>query len=430
MDGWFSNITSSLASAVSEVEQGLNKALDVPAASEPPAGAAAAATATAPPPNTSAVDDGFAALGGFLSASLASVASLKPNDAWDLAAFSPAAAGVGAVRTPDEPTPNLKPDARKADVVSPAREPAADVLVKADVSTGNATNHVKDDTGPDAAASDVAPVSVVTSVAAAPIVDADHDDALSLKRKADPSPPAPIEPVLNAPKDSQSKKVISTVTEATTAEPSLEKDTVPAIDDENIPPPAAAAAAPLSPEKRLASIISQREQQLLAAMTANAALSDEISDLKKQIDVLVSKDSASVLEEFTKRLDASEKANSLALKDRDKYKSNYNALQASFDDTIKQLSDREEKIKNLLEEGEKLSKNELKMSTIVKKLRAKEQESETLMKEQTKKIEQLTTELSDLKEKWSRLTESERRLGGGGRVLLLLFELWTLIYQF
>ncbi|KAJ3131571.1 TATA element modulatory factor 1 [Physocladia obscura] len=179
----------------------------------------------------------------------------------------------------------------------------------------------------------------------------------------------------------------------------------------------------LTEEQRLISIISQREQQILSALLANTLLSDDIADLKKQIDALPaaapnnstsSHDSTSshaAFEEFARRLDVSEKLSNSAIKDRDKYNANLASLQSSFDETLRQLSEREEKIKILLEEGEKLSKNELKMSTITKKLRAKEAESESLIKDQSKKIENLTLELSDLKEKLSRLIESEKKLG-------------------
>ncbi|KAJ3121534.1 TATA element modulatory factor 1 [Physocladia obscura] len=178
----------------------------------------------------------------------------------------------------------------------------------------------------------------------------------------------------------------------------------------------------LTEEQRLASVISQREQQLVSAMSANALLSDDIADLKKQIDALSatapnnSTSSLATLEEFARRLDASEKSTNSAIRDRDKYKANLAFLQSSFDETLRQLGEREEKIKNLFEEGEKLSKNELKMSTIVKKLRIKEADSESQIKDQSKKIENLTLELNELKEKLSGLTENEKKLGESLRI--------------
>jgi chaperonin cofactor prefoldin len=54
----------------------------------------------------------------------------------------------------------------------------------------------------------------------------------------------------------------------------------------------------------------------------------------------------------------------------------------------------------------------LKISTIVKKLRAKEAETDKELKELTKKLEASASEISDLKEKVQRMTEIERRLNG------------------
>ncbi|KAJ3070490.1 TATA element modulatory factor 1 [Podochytrium sp. JEL0797] len=391
--GWFtqgfSNLTAGIAQAVSEVESRLDKALDAPLT------AATGASANASDTTHPAKDASTMPL-DYFSASLASVAS----------SVAKAANSQGlAIHQQLQQANVLPPAASESNEASMSRDPVR--VVPHPVSVAVVPHPAPVTVFPQS------PVAVVPHPAPVAVVPQTNPASVAAPPALDPPVEAPAPP-----------PPTSIPTVHPSSEPIAEPPVLEPMDDPAPDP------IPLTEPQKLASVISQREQQLMAAMTANAMLSDEITEMKAQIDALEAKltqpvsagdaaGGASVdavaLEEFTKRLEKSEKAGNIAIRDRDKYKANLAGLQASFDDAIKQLGDREEKIKILLEEGEKLSKNELKMSTIVKKLRAKEQESETQIKDQLQKIELMTAELYDLKEKFARVTESEKRLGDSAK---------------
>lgn len=62
--------------------------------------------------------------------------------------------------------------------------------------------------------------------------------------------------------------------------------------------------------------------------------------------------------------------------------------------------------------GEKLSKTELKQTTIIKKLRSEKQDLERTIAELQKKIEKSSSELVEANAKLIRVSESEKRLKG------------------
>ncbi|PUU82373.1 hypothetical protein B9Z19DRAFT_429050 [Tuber borchii] len=75
----------------------------------------------------------------------------------------------------------------------------------------------------------------------------------------------------------------------------------------------------------------------------------------------------------------------------------------------KKLAEAQEKIALLLEEGEKLSKNELKLQNSIKKLRTKAQEEEKATAEAKRRAERAEKEAIDAKEKAKRAVENEKR---------------------
>jgi len=75
----------------------------------------------------------------------------------------------------------------------------------------------------------------------------------------------------------------------------------------------------------------------------------------------------------------------------------------------KKLAEAQEKIALLLEEGEKLSKNELKLQNSIKKFRIKAQEEEKATAEAKRRAERAEKEAIDAKEKAKRAVESEKR---------------------
>ncbi|XP_075014750.1 TATA element modulatory factor isoform X2 [Calonectris borealis] len=74
------------------------------------------------------------------------------------------------------------------------------------------------------------------------------------------------------------------------------------------------------------------------------------------------------------------------------------ATRLNTNETAELLKEKEEQIKGLMEEGEKLSKQQLHNSNIIKKLRAKEKERENINTKQNKKIKELEEELQHLKQ--------------------------------
>ncbi|XP_013927460.1 PREDICTED: TATA element modulatory factor [Thamnophis sirtalis] len=74
------------------------------------------------------------------------------------------------------------------------------------------------------------------------------------------------------------------------------------------------------------------------------------------------------------------------------------ATRLNSNETAELLKEKDEQIKGLLEEGEKLSKQQLQNSNIIKKLRAKEKERENTNTKQNKKIKELEDELQHLKQ--------------------------------
>jgi len=75
-----------------------------------------------------------------------------------------------------------------------------------------------------------------------------------------------------------------------------------------------------------------------------------------------------------------------------------------------QLSDKEEEAKNLLYEGEKLSKDQLKLSNTIKSLRAKESKNDKTIGELQTRVNQLEAEGKALKEKIEWFETSDKRL--------------------
>ncbi|KAI9204244.1 TATA element modulatory factor 1 TATA binding-domain-containing protein [Polychytrium aggregatum] len=88
---------------------------------------------------------------------------------------------------------------------------------------------------------------------------------------------------------------------------------------------------------------------------------------------------------------------------------NKGVSQETVDGLIKRLQEKEETIRGLLREGETLSKKELKNNNIIKKLRAKESETEKELKELIKYKTSTSVEVAEMKEKLVRMAESEKR---------------------
>ncbi|KAJ3036630.1 hypothetical protein HDV00_002526 [Rhizophlyctis rosea] len=179
-------------------------------------------------------------------------------------------------------------------------------------------------------------------------------------------------------------------------------------------------------------IISQRERQLMTAMQENAALTDSVNVLKAQLEQLETVRSEesikveSVIKEFTERLGTMDKQYRAVVKERDSLRQNSTAtqgsLQASLEEKTRLLEQKEMQIEGLMSEGEKLSKTEMKHLQTIKKLRAKETETDAQLKELTANLATASSEISELKERVTRLVETEKKQADTVRNLTELNE--------
>ncbi|KAM9408552.1 TATA element modulatory factor [Pholidichthys leucotaenia] len=163
--------------------------------------------------------------------------------------------------------------------------------------------------------------------------------------------------------------------------------------------------------------LEKRETQLLAVSKDKARLEEEFDNLKDEVISLKEESSTvqSLKEEFTQRIADAERKAQLACKERDIAKKEIKGLREELStrlnssDTLEIIREKEEQIRGLLEEGEKLSKQQLQHSNIIKKLRVKEKESDTKMIKQQKKIKEQEDELQSLQQVLDGKEEVERQ---------------------
>ncbi|NXM89902.1 TMF1 factor, partial [Oenanthe oenanthe] len=152
--------------------------------------------------------------------------------------------------------------------------------------------------------------------------------------------------------------------------------------------------------------LEKREIQLLSTSKERARLEEAYDNLKDEMFRMKEESSSlsSLKEEFAQRIADAEKKLQLACKERDAAKKEVKtvkeelAMRLNTNETAELLKEKEEQIKGLMEEGEKLSKQQLHNSNIIKKLRAKEKERENTNTKQSKKIKELEEELQHLKQ--------------------------------
>ncbi|XP_053576659.1 TATA element modulatory factor [Bombina bombina] len=163
--------------------------------------------------------------------------------------------------------------------------------------------------------------------------------------------------------------------------------------------------------------LEKRETQLLSISKEKALLeeahdnlNDEMLRLKEE-----SHSSLSLKDEFTHRIAEAERKAQLACKERDTTKKELKILKEELatrlhsSETAEIMREKDEQIKGLLEEGEKLSKQQLQNSNIIKKLRAKDKEHEQTIAKQAKKMRELEEELLLLKQTLDGKEELEKQ---------------------
>ncbi|KAG8007456.1 TATA element modulatory factor [Nibea albiflora] len=150
--------------------------------------------------------------------------------------------------------------------------------------------------------------------------------------------------------------------------------------------------------------LEKRESQLLTVSKDKARLEEECDNLKMVSLKEESSTVQSLKDEFTQRIADAERKAQLACKERDIAKKEIKGLREELStrlnssDTMEIIREKEEQIRGLLEEGEKLSKQQLQHSNIIKKLRVKEKESDTKITKQQKKIKEQDEALRQLQQ--------------------------------
>lgn len=117
-----------------------------------------------------------------------------------------------------------------------------------------------------------------------------------------------------------------------------------------------------------------------------------------------------VTAEFTHRLSAIEKKFQHAIRERDQLRDQLKSANSRIPKEVHETAVREKEflIKELQQEGEKLSKQVLQHSTIIKKLRAKEKETDEQLKRQKEEISVQNEEMERLKKSLAAKEDVER----------------------
>ncbi|XP_076757592.1 TATA element modulatory factor isoform X2 [Xylocopa sonorina] len=160
--------------------------------------------------------------------------------------------------------------------------------------------------------------------------------------------------------------------------------------------------------QEMTEILEARESKLIDVSRMNMELHEQNSNLQKQLDNFEkhaeqSQSLNQITDEYTQRLSALERKFQQAIRERDSLRKNLEQLKVeaatrlSSQEMSTLNAEKDEIIKELREEGEKLSKQQLQHSNIIKKLRVKEKENDTLIKSQKERIEEQTLELERLK---------------------------------
>ncbi|XP_058794833.1 TATA element modulatory factor-like [Phymastichus coffea] len=171
--------------------------------------------------------------------------------------------------------------------------------------------------------------------------------------------------------------------------------------------------------REMTEILEARESKLIEVSRSNMELHEHNSTLKKQLDNVEkhaehSQDITQITDDYTQRLSALERKFQQAIRERDALRKNLEQMKQEAASRLSTAeisninAEKDEIIKELREEGEKLSKQQLQLSNIIKKLRAKEKENDALIKNQKEQIEEQSIELERLKRSLHAKEEVER----------------------
>lgn len=167
-------------------------------------------------------------------------------------------------------------------------------------------------------------------------------------------------------------------------------------------------------------ILEQRETQLLQAMENIAKLHDQIHQIQEDADTKEAELRSALNQMEAKAIEDNANTSSPA-----NLTKTIKRLETTVDDLKKQITTKEDQIQGLMHEGEKLSKVELRHSTLIKKLRLEKTESDKSSQELTKKLEKATSDLSQALEKGTKQSETEKRSQESVKLLSDLTEQQT-----
>ncbi|UJR27494.1 hypothetical protein I4U23_008778 [Adineta vaga] len=161
-----------------------------------------------------------------------------------------------------------------------------------------------------------------------------------------------------------------------------------------------------------------REQAFLKLTTESNELHQTNQSLKQSLTEIEQRTSrlTNEFQQTIENLSLKIEEQKYVAQERDHLRKQYDTLQkqlsessTSTGNTMAVLREKEEQIQQLLEEGEKLSKTQLKDSTIIKKLRAKEKENDAHITSLTTQITKLTSELEETKKSLQEKEENEKQ---------------------
>ncbi|CAD7090036.1 unnamed protein product [Hermetia illucens] len=161
-------------------------------------------------------------------------------------------------------------------------------------------------------------------------------------------------------------------------------------------------------------VIEAREIRLMELGRENAQLHEKNAEYQAMLDAKQKRNDHLDAEEYTQRLSALEKKFQMSIRERDALRDQLKAARNELstkipkDNLDKVVSEKDFMIEELRTEGEKLSKQVLQHSNIIKKLRAKEKESDTQLKRNREQIEELNEEVERLKKSLTAKDEVER----------------------
>lgn len=169
----------------------------------------------------------------------------------------------------------------------------------------------------------------------------------------------------------------------------------------------------------MSEMLELREAKIIDINRKNMELHELNMELQTQLDQILSKQLESqnfnqITEEYTQRMSIIEKKFQQAIREKDDIRKQFDywkeeaASRLTKGECDSMIKDKDDMIKQLREEGEKLSKQQLQHSNIIKKLRAKEKENETAIKNLKEKSEDLSSETERLKRSLSAKEEVER----------------------